>query len=108
LKIRSKWTFLYRAVDQEGQTVDFRLSVNRDVHASKAFFRNMLKTQGRPPVSITLDGYAASHRAVLELPEQNSRWKDTRQRASLLEQHGRAGPSRREVAHQVLCRAGRA
>jgi len=36
----------------------------------------------RPPVSITLDGYAASHRAVRELPEQSSRWKDTRLRSS--------------------------
>jgi transposase-like protein len=48
------------------------------VKAAKAFFRKALKTQGRPPVSITLDGYAASHRAVRELPEQHSRWKDTR------------------------------
>jgi len=31
---------------------------------------------------ITLDGYAASHRAVRELPEQSPRWKDTRLRAS--------------------------
>ncbi|MGO4391252.1 DDE-type integrase/transposase/recombinase [Variovorax sp. M-6] len=41
-----------------------------------------MKTQGRGPVSITLDGYAASYRAVRELPEQNSRWKDTRLRSS--------------------------
>jgi transposase-like protein len=82
VKIRGKWTYLYRAVDREGQTVDFRLSTNRDVPAAKAFFRKALKTQGRAPVSITLDGYAASHRAVRELPAQNSRWKDTRLRSS--------------------------
>ena len=33
-------------------------------------------------MSITLDGYAASHRAVRELPAQSSRWKDTRLRSS--------------------------
>ncbi|RZL91349.1 MAG: DDE domain-containing protein, partial [Variovorax sp.] len=55
---------------------------NRDVKAAKAFFRKALQTQGRPPVSITLDGYAASHRAVRELPEQSSCWKVTRLRAS--------------------------
>jgi transposase-like protein len=82
VKIRGRWTYLYRAVDREGQTVDFRLSTNRDVKAAKAFFRKALKTQGRAPVSITLDGYAASHRAVRELPAQNSRWKDTRLRSS--------------------------
>ena len=82
VKIRGKWTYLYRAVDQEGQTVDFRLSANRDVKATKAFFRKPLKSQEQPPVSFTLDGYAASHRAVLELPAQSPRWKDTRLRSS--------------------------
>ena len=82
MKIRGKWSYLYRAVDREGQTVDFRLSINRDVKAAKAFFRKALETQGRAPVSITLDGYAASHRAVRELPAQSTRWKHTRLRSS--------------------------
>jgi transposase-like protein len=82
VKIRGKWTYLYRAVDREGKTVDFRLSAHRDVKAAKAFFRKALKTQGRAPVSVTLDGYAASHRAVRELRTQNPRWKDTRLRSS--------------------------
>jgi transposase-like protein len=99
VKIRGAWTYLYRAVDREGQTVDFRLSTNRDVKAAKAFFRKALKTQGRPPVSITLDGYAASHRAVRELPEQSPRWKDTRLRSSkylnnMIEQDHRGVKSR--------------
>ena len=55
--------------------MDFRLRVNRDVKAAKAFFRKALETQGRAPASITLDGYAASHRTVRELPTQNSRWE---------------------------------
>jgi IS6 family transposase len=33
-------------------------------------------------VSITLDGYAASHRAVRELPAEDNRWKDTKLRSS--------------------------
>ncbi|MEJ8852713.1 IS6 family transposase [Variovorax rhizosphaerae] len=99
VKIRGKWTYLYRAVDRDGQTVDFRLSANRDVKAAKAFFRKALKTQGRPPVSITLDGYAASHRAVPELPAHSSRWKDTRLRSSkylnnMIEQDHRGVKSR--------------
>ncbi|MEJ8852851.1 IS6 family transposase [Variovorax rhizosphaerae] len=99
VKIRGKWTYLYRAVDRDGQTVDFRLGANRDVKAAKALFRKALKTQGRPPVSITLDGYAASHGAVRELPAQSSRWKDTRLRSSkylnnMIEQDHRGVKSR--------------
>jgi transposase-like protein len=99
VKIRGRWSYLYRAVDREGQTVDFRLSTNRDVKAAKAFFRKALKTQGRAPVSITLDGYAASHRAVRELPCENARWNDTTLRSSkylnnMIEQDHRGVKSR--------------
>ena len=68
LKVRGRWVYLYRAVDRDGNTVDFRLSPTRDVAAAKAFFRKALRTQPRAPVSITLDGYTASQRAVREMP----------------------------------------
>ena len=35
--------------------------------AAKAFFRKAVKSQASAPTTITLDGYAASHRAVREL-----------------------------------------
>jgi hypothetical protein len=59
---------LYRAVDKAGQTVDFFLSQNRDVKAAKSFLRSALKNT-RVPTKITLDAYAASHRAVREMKE---------------------------------------
>ena len=69
LKVRGEWTYLYRAVDKAGQTVDFRLSRTRDVAAAKAFFKKAIRYDGRPPHTITLDGYAASRRAVREVRE---------------------------------------
>jgi transposase-like protein len=37
------------------------------VRASLTFFRKAVKSQGSTPTTITLDGYAASHRAVREM-----------------------------------------
>lgn len=113
LKVRGRWVYLYRAVDRDGDTVDFLLSPTRDVAAAKAFFRKALRTQKRAPVSITLDGYAASHRAarnargkrgmeahqvaIVEIPEQSDRtgspryqipnWADARLQEIRLRSH---------------------
>src|SRR6202030_34137 len=66
IKVKGRWTYLYRAVDKQGRTVDFLLSEKRDVAAAKRFFCKALKNHGTPRV-ITLDAYAASHRAVAEM-----------------------------------------
>src|SRR5580700_5332645 len=66
IKVRGEWVYLYRAVDKAGKTVDFHLSRKRDVNAAQAFLRKAMKGQ-RTPTKITLDAYAASHRAVAEL-----------------------------------------
>src|ERR1700736_4763731 len=74
--------YLYRAVDRAGNTVDFRLSPRRDVIAAKAFFRKAIKGQGSAPRTITLDGYAASHRAVREMKVDGQLPSDTKIRSS--------------------------
>jgi transposase-like protein len=68
IKVHGHWVYLYRAVDKAGQTVDFFLSRNRDVNAAKSFLRSAMKNT-RVPTKITLDAYAASHRAAREMKE---------------------------------------
>ena len=62
--------------------MDFRLSVKRAVAAAKAFFRKAIKSQGLTPRTITLDGYAASHRAVREMTADGQLPADTTLRSS--------------------------
>src|SRR5262249_42250319 len=59
---------LFKGRHSDGQPVDFFLSRNRDVNAAKVFLRNAIKNR-RTPNKITLDAYAASHRAVREMKE---------------------------------------
>jgi transposase-like protein len=81
IKVRGSWVYLYRAVDKAGRTVDFFLRRNRDVTAAKTFLRNAMKNR-RTPTKITLDAYAASHRAVREMKETGELPRRVRVRSS--------------------------
>jgi transposase-like protein len=69
------------AVGKAGGTVDFFLGRNRDVNAAKAFLRSAMK-KTRKPTKITLEAYAASHRAVREMKEAGELSKRVRVRSS--------------------------
>ena len=48
IRVRGKWTYLYRAVDRDGQTLEFMLSENRDTAAARRFFKRAIATNGIP------------------------------------------------------------
>ena len=99
VKIKGRWTYLYRAVDKEGRTVDFVLRAKRDVAAAKAFFRLAFRRQGRLPLKITLDGYQASHRAAKEALDEHPEGNQCKiQIVKIFEQFDRTGSSIRQVS----------
>jgi transposase, IS6 family len=67
---------------RHSDTVDFRLSPRRDVAAAKAFLRKAIRGPGSGPRTVTLDGYAASHRAVREMKADGQLPRDTKLRSS--------------------------
>ncbi len=59
------------------------------------------RTSYKQQHTITLDGYAASHRAVREMKDDGLLLQDTKLRSfEVLEQYDRARSSRREVSHR--------
>ena len=60
IKVGKTCKYLYRAVDEEGQTIEFMLSARCDVPAAKRFFRKMMRAEHRRlPFSISVDKNAA-------------------------------------------------
>ena len=81
VRVKGRWTYLYRAVDSRGRTIDFLLSARRDAEAAKRFFRKAL---GQPhtssPRTITVDKNPAYPKAVAELKNDGELWRASRLR----------------------------
>ena len=48
IRVKGKWTYLYRAVDSSGATIDFLLSAKRDAAAAKRFCQKALRSPNHP------------------------------------------------------------
>ncbi len=48
IKVKGKRTYLYRAINKQGQTLDFMLSERRDEAAATAFFAKAVASNGWP------------------------------------------------------------
>src|SRR5690348_412257 len=68
LRVAGKWTYLYRAVDSAGDTIDFLLSPNRDAPAAKRFFQKALRSLSHPlPRVINVDGNPSYPKVITAL-----------------------------------------
>jgi transposase-like protein len=68
IKVKGDDKFLYRAVDSNGQTIDFLLTAKRDAAAAKRFFRKALSAPGNAvPRVINVDKNPAFPLAVEKL-----------------------------------------
>ncbi|KLK90920.1 integrase [Microvirga vignae] len=64
IKVRGEWKYLYRAIDSNGDTVEFWFSARRNLTAAKRFLRKALKRHGRPE-RIVIDGSQTNREVVL-------------------------------------------
>jgi transposase, IS6 family len=81
IRVKGRWTYLYRAVDSRGQTIDFLLSAERDAAAAKRFFRKALaQPHTVNPRTITVDKNPAYPKAVAEMKGDGELWRFSRLR----------------------------
>jgi transposase, IS6 family len=68
VRVKGRSTYLYRAVDSRGRTIDFLLSARRDTAAAKRFFRKaMAQPHVANPRTLTVDKNPAYPRAVADM-----------------------------------------
>jgi putative transposase len=61
--VSGQWKYLYRAVDREGDTVDFLLTAKRDLAAARQFLQRAIDLNDVPK-KITIDKSGANTAAV--------------------------------------------
>jgi transposase-like protein len=65
IKVKGEWLYQYRAVDSDGQTVEFFFSAKRDVVAAQGFFEKALGAAHTvTPGAINVDKHAVYPKAV--------------------------------------------
>jgi transposase, IS6 family len=65
IKVKGEWLYQYRAVNSEGQTIEFYFSTKRDTASDQAFFEKALGApHTAPPRVINVDKNAAYPKTV--------------------------------------------
>jgi putative transposase len=70
IKVKGEWSYLYRAVDKQGQTIDFLLTEQRDQKAALRFLTQAIRRHGVPE-KITIDGSDANEAAIKRYNEEH-------------------------------------
>jgi transposase-like protein len=74
IKVRGRWMYLYRAIDSNGDTVEFWFSERRNLAAAKRFLRKAMQRHGMPE-RIVIDGSQTNREAILSC-DTESRLQD--------------------------------
>jgi len=70
IKVKKQWVYLYRAVDSQGNTLDFFFSSTRDAQAARQFFlKTLAASHTSEPQVINVDKNAAYPKAFNELKD---------------------------------------
>lgn len=65
IRVKGKWCYLYRGIDEDGNLVDVRLSEKRDMEAAKAFFAQVYEMVEEMPERVVSDGHTSQGKRIL-------------------------------------------
>lgn len=75
IKIKGEWKYLYRAVDKQGNTIDFLLTAKRDKKAALCFLNKAIGSSGKPSL-INIDKSGANTASIKQYNiDENKRIK---------------------------------
>src|SRR3546814_10277844 len=79
VKVRSKWTYLYRAVDKRGDTIYFYLSPTRSAKAAKRFLGKALRglKHWEKPATLNTDKAPSYGAAITALTRDGTLHRET-------------------------------
>jgi len=79
VKVQGRWTYLYRAVDKRGDTIDFFLSATRSAKAAKRFLGKALRglKDWERPTRLNTDKAPSYSAAITELKREGKLAKET-------------------------------
>jgi len=78
LKVNGKWKYYYRAVDKQGNTIDFLLTAKRDTKAALRFLNKAIGRNGKPGL-VNIEKSGANKAGINQFNVENNRRVKIRQ-----------------------------
>ncbi|MGF1907757.1 IS6 family transposase [Aliivibrio salmonicida] len=82
VKVKGKWNYLYRAINKQGETLDFYFSHKRNKDAAYQFLRRCLRCYDleQQPKTLNTDKHSSYANAIARLKEEGRLRADVKQR----------------------------
>ncbi len=72
IKVKGQWKYYYRAVDKQGNTIDFLLTAKRDTRAALRFLTKAIGRNGKPGI-INIDKSGANKAGIKQFNSDHAR-----------------------------------
>ena len=72
IKVKGQWKYYYRAVDRQGQTIDFLLTATRNTKAALHFLKKAIKENGKPSL-VNIDQSGANNAGLNQLNRDHNK-----------------------------------